>query len=1248
MLLIISENRLDEWVRAHAREAQGLVVELVYRLVIASCGRVRERRFPLADSIGQHGPDGVLEVATEFEPFVPAGRSYWEIGTGLRPRDKATTDYNDLTATIPESIRKESTFIFVTPLSAARDWEYSWKESQQADWLEKRRRRNDWKDVRVIDGTKLTDWIHQFPAIELWLVQKIAGLATHQIETLEQHWQRLKTIGDPSLTPQVFLTNRNEACTEFKAILEGSISQLVLTTRFPDQFVDFVAAYVASLAEDDRIRALGRCLIVRGIEEWHVLCRYQEQFVLVAHPELDIGSENRNALLKDALQNGHAVVWSRLPGGVPMKASHHCALPSKIQTYELRKILAQIGYNEERARVLAERSAGNWSSLLRLLAGGTVQPKWSEHEDATDLAVALLLGAWSDLSVADQKAITLLVGRSYEQWIEKMRSFLLHPSSPLSYYEQQWRFMLRYEGWYTLGQRLFDEHLDRFQRIAIAVLQESEHYSKLLCKGIAETLALLGSHSQALRSCSYKKPETTAILIVRAVLEDADIGRWERLDHLLPLFAEAAPDEFLRVVEQVSQREPCLFDALFAQEGYRSYIASTLWALEVLAWDESLLSRVVLCLGDLAARDPGGQWSSRPINSLTRIFLPWLPQTCASMSKQVSVVRALLTEYPEVGLDLLIRLLPKDFSNQVAWYTSRPTWRDTISDNWNFRVSDQEYWEQILIYANLAVDIAKDNVSRLIKLTDCLKTLPLPVFEKFIKCLNSEEIQALSDEERLPLWEKLLDIITTNSRFAGSEWAIPAEQLEWIVLVTEEIAPKSPLWRSKRLFVKNDFSLYEQRSDNEGQSQLLRIKRQQAVEAILADGEMTAMIAFAEMVESPYEVGFVCGSVAQLAVDGELLPSLLIVDHNKLARFVEGFVCGRFEQKGWNWVDSIDISAWTTEQIGRFLAHLPCQIETWNRLERLLGEEQAAYWRNLSINTSYHAQGELTYPVSQLLRYGRPYAAVFLLAKMLDQGQAPRPDLAINALLQAHKEPEPTHATDNYVIEQVISWLQEHSEVNQEALCTVEWIYLHLLLFHRESSQGPKTLWRKLAGDPLFFCEVIRLSRHAAHSESTGNTSQSVAKQAFDLLQKWPVPPGLRRDGTFDRDELARWLKVVKDECERTGHLEFALNTLGQALAYAPPDPDGLWIHRIAASVLDSKDADTIRHGFVLALYNSRGVHWLDPTGKQNRELSAKYRVQADAVEVAGYYRLADSLRRLAELYDREVKQVILKYTNEE
>jgi hypothetical protein len=122
--MILTENQLDEWVRGNAVNAQGLIVDLVWRLVAASSPNPKERRFPLRDSIGQPGPDGILDTDFSFEPFVSQGMSFWAIGTGIDPAKKARADYNDLTTktatAMPLEVRKQSTFVFVTPLSGRR------------------------------------------------------------------------------------------------------------------------------------------------------------------------------------------------------------------------------------------------------------------------------------------------------------------------------------------------------------------------------------------------------------------------------------------------------------------------------------------------------------------------------------------------------------------------------------------------------------------------------------------------------------------------------------------------------------------------------------------------------------------------------------------------------------------------------------------------------------------------------------------------------------------------------------------------------------------------------------------------------------------------------------------------------------------------------------------------------------------------------------------------------------------------
>ena len=208
-------------------------------------------------------------------------------------------------------------------------------------------------------------------------------------------------------------------------------------------------------------------------------------------------------------------------------------------------------------------------SLLRCLHNLSLTPEWAQGTDAAELAIAELLGCWSEHSGGDKELVERLSKKVYGEWIGTMRETLNRPGTPLTYRNGVWKFSARYEGWYALGPRLFDEHIDRLREASVVVLREQDpkfelpqeeryaasihgkvlKHSAVLRNGIAEGLALLGSHPGALVSCSSDKAEGTAIRAVREILANADWVIWASLNHLLPLLAEAAPAAFLSAVE---------------------------------------------------------------------------------------------------------------------------------------------------------------------------------------------------------------------------------------------------------------------------------------------------------------------------------------------------------------------------------------------------------------------------------------------------------------------------------------------------------------------------------------------------------------------------------------------------------------------------------------------------------------------------------------------------------------------------
>ena len=514
---IITENQIDEWVRGNSQKAQGVIVELISRLVTASAPNPTERRFPLGDSVGQHGPDGILNTDIGFEPFVPEKRSYWEIGTGLDASKKATSDYDDLVTSIPKDVRQESTFIFVTPLSGRRGWKHTWKPDGQSSWLNERKARKDWRDARVIDGTKLIDWMFHFPGVERWMAKKM-GFPGDGISTPELRWDELRGIGEPPpLCPDVFLANRDAACQKLKELFKGTTLQLQLDTHFPDQITDFIVAYIATMNPDENDEALGTCLIVSDGNAFSAISTLDTRHILVADFNLEAENKSGTLLLERARRKGHPVVYGGLPGGIPH--NNRATLPNP-KAHQLQEALEKAGYKKERARMLAQKSGGNLNSLLRCLQSLSIMPEWAQGTDAAELAIAELLGGWSEHSEEDKTMVEGIAGKQFGEWIGTMREIALRPSTPLIQHDGNWKVTSRYEAWYALGPQLSDEHLNHFKDVTVTVLRErdpmfdlspDERYaasihgkvlknSNHLRKGLAEPLALLGSHPKALTS----------------------------------------------------------------------------------------------------------------------------------------------------------------------------------------------------------------------------------------------------------------------------------------------------------------------------------------------------------------------------------------------------------------------------------------------------------------------------------------------------------------------------------------------------------------------------------------------------------------------------------------------------------------------------------------------------------------------------------------------------------------------------
>ncbi|MCL2043768.1 MAG: hypothetical protein FWG89_06490 [Treponema sp.] len=860
------------------------------------------------------------------------------------------------------------------------------------------------------------------------------------------------------------------------------------------------------------------------------------------------------------------------------------------------------------------------------------------------------------------------------EWINSVREIRKYNDDIFSLNSGHWKVKGKIKILLKYASFFYDSHLDSIKNISLKVLSEihpmfdlvsedrfafalhGKHpkYSSELRKGISETLAFLGIHGKELKNCTPQKPEGIVILAIRELFLNKDWQLWASLDDVLPILAEAAPDEFLSSVENALKQSPCPFDALYIQEGDgitgANYMTGLYWALETLAWSEDLLARTILVLAELAARDPGGKWSNRPDNSIITILLPWLPQTIAPIEKRLASLKGVQRNLPDIAWKILIELLPK--RHQTSCYTRKPKFRNFIPADWEEGVLRNEYWEQVNKYAAMTIDMVKNtknDIQYISELVDNLENIPRSSYDVFLQFLSSDDIVKLPDKQKVTIWEKMCILVRRHRNYFDAERALPVEQIDLLEQTAEKLAPANPEYLYRHLFFDSDLELKGKNEEWDIFQERMKKQRIMALQQIYGINKTDSVVLFAEIVENPAIVGDTFAYIANEKNDSELLPSFLDYDELYLKQLISGYIWTRYRNNGLKWIESLKVINWTNEQKCNFLLFLPFEDKIWEKAEEFLGEHVGEYWKKINANINPIAQNNILHAIENLSKYGRPRFAFSCIYAHYHSKKELYKELAIKTLLDGVSSDESIGSIYKYQVTEIIKLLQGDIDIDENKLFKIEWAYLPFLNDYYYAE--PKLLGKYLSQKPDFFIEIIQLlyrsKKDGKSDKKATKKNKNLLENAWKLLHEWKLPPGKLDDGSFSDDVLRKWVNEVKIKTIESGYFEAAMTHLGHVLFYTGPDKDGLWIQQPALEILDEKNNEHIRRGFLSEVYNSRGIYFIDPSGKPEKELADSWRKRAEEVEKLGYIHFASSLKELAYSYEREADRVIMEHIEE-
>ena len=544
-------------------------------------------------------------------------------------------------------------------------------------------------------------------------------------------------------------------------------------------------------------------------------------------------------------------------------------------------------------------------------------------------------------------------------------------------------------------------------------------------------------------------------------------------------------------------------------------------------------------------------------------------------------------------------------------------------------------------YSSLAVESALGNPAKLADLLPRLDDLDEPDVEGLLKHLTSSTVKAFGKQDRRMVWEAAIAAIRRQDRFPDAEWHWNDDLIGRLRLVANHLEPLDPVDRYRHLFVQWGHEFYIAGADYQEEERRLWGRRDDAVREVVIAGGLDAVLTLAKEAECAHHVGTSYARHELALHSSQAVESWVAAEDTSVQGFAAGFIGVGIDKIGDGWLDTLQVGEWPFDARVRLLRWLRFSPPTWERADRWLGDEVAAYWTSCNVN-EYQHEGDLTPAVHKLRRNGRPMRALGCLHRMIESDWFDA-GVLMDTLIEAAHSQEAIDQMFSHHVQKIIQRLQSSEDVDLARLQTVEWLYLPLLEHRHDYS--PKTLERVLAEDSESFCELIRAMFRPSdptkpHKSVPDENKREFGKRSHRLLTDWTVPPGTLQDDSFDSSACAEWYEGILASLQDSGHEATGMHMAGQVLRHVPSDPDGLWLNRGVAELLNRPGMRELRGGYEIGIINSRGCHFIAPDGSGEDALADQWFEKAEDIENAGYHRLAVTLRAIADRYRREAENI--------
>jgi addiction module HigA family antidote len=1259
----IKARDIEVWAERNIAARSRLAVFL--RTLVNSTGRgITKLDFPGNDDAERPGWDGSIETA-HGTPWIPDGVSGWEFGANLDPKAKADGDFAKSVGAVPQAHREQTTFVFVTP----RHW------PGKTDWVKAQKAKRKWRDVRAYDSSDLEQWIEVSIAAQAWFAHE-TGKPTRGVRTLGQCWIDWAHVAEPALPASLFAPAIEGATKE----LVGRLTQqpdgpIVLMADSTDEALAFLAQFFETV-DDPKISELrDRVLVFDEPGIARELAKGTSQFVAVAHSR---EVERELAPLMKTLRS--IVVFPRNAANVE---PHVVLEPLNYDTF--RTPLEAAGYSRDEVTRLENESGRSLTVLRRRVAKtpGVCTPHWaSDPEVAASLVPFLWVGAWNATKDADKTVLTLMAGDdTYEPLDKRCQRFAQLNDPPVwsvgHYRGVNSKIDLLFavagtvtradlERFFTVAQIVLGEDdpkldLAEEEQWAAAIHGKSREFSGTLRRSIAETLVLLSVHGHHLFfdrlgfDC-----EIAARNLVRDLLRPLKTRLLEANDNDLTAYAEAAPDEFLSIIEaDLRQPTPETYGLMRpAGTGLFGGCPRTglLWALEGLSWSPATMLRAALILAQLSQIEINDNWMNRPINSLEAIFRAWMPQTSASHDVRLKVMEQLVARFPTVAWKVCIDQLSA--GPRHGSYSHKPKWRN---DGHGYG-EPLPTWDPIMAFVRDMVEMVlhwKQGYTTAM-ISDLVDHLPglAPEYRERVWTITEAWAAAASDADKAIVREQI------RKRLLSRRAKRQANDDDYVVLTASAkraraaLEPTDLLQKHEWLF-RNHW--VEESADDLADDGHDYQKREERVAALRTDALREVHVArgpagvaeLADLGDAHYVVGYLYAErvIERDAIAGAIRAALVDERPNKANTkrlLIAGLINGRSDPHDRQTLLDRLKGELPENDFLRVLLAAPFRRETWCRVDSLSDEAKRAYWSTVFPEGFRDADDDAIESVERLIAAKRPRAAFHTAHYNLEKFDPELLFRLMTAIAKDSDEPEGHFQLQQHYIEEAFERINQGTELTLDQKAGLEYLYIDALgrPHVRGGKYGIPNLTKYVEVHPELYVQAI-VYTYKRKDDGSDPPEFSVAQdqvthfaqQGYKLLSGIETVPGRNEQGQLTTEGLRAWINAVRNACVELGRLEVTDLKIGELLAHALSGTDGVWPCEPVRDVLEEVHSDAMMRGVHTGQFNARGVHSRGEGGAQERELADKYRAWAEALQYSHPYVSSQLLMRLTKTYEHDARR---------